>query len=117
MGLNADAALPASRMTTDSDVFLMRQYVRHGSQAAFDALVRRYSGLVHATCLREVDDPALAEDASQVVFLLLARRAPSLLRLDSLAGCETRPPATSCSVRRQAWHSPGPLASAPSGTG
>ena len=86
MGLNADAALPASRMTTDSDVFLMRQYVRHGSQAAFAALVRRYGGLVHATCLREVDDPALAEDAAQVVFLLLARRAPSLLRVDSLAG-------------------------------
>ena len=86
MGLNADAALPAPRMTTDSDVFLMRQYVRHGSQAAFGALVRRYGGLVHATCLREVDDPALAEDAAQVVFLLLARRAPSLLRLDSLAG-------------------------------
>jgi len=86
MGLNAGAALPAPRMNTDSDVFLMRQYVRHGSQAAFGALVRRYGGLVHATCLREVDDPALAEDAAQVVFLLLARRAPSLLRLDSLAG-------------------------------
>ena len=86
MGLNAGAPLPASRMTTDGDAFLLRQYVRHQSQAAFGALVRRYGGLVHATCLREVDDPALAEDAAQVVFLLLARKAPSLLRVDSLAG-------------------------------
>ena len=86
MGLNAGTTSPAPRMNADSDVFLMRQYVRHGSQAAFAALVRRYGGLVHATCLREVDDPALAEDAAQVVFLLLARRAPSLLRAESLAG-------------------------------
>jgi len=86
MGLNAGASLLASQMNTDSDTYLLRQYVRHGSQAAFAALVRRYGGLVHATCLREVDDPALAEDAAQVVFLLLARRAPSLLRMDSLAG-------------------------------
>jgi len=86
MGQNAGAPLPASRMNTDSDASLLRQYVRHESQAAFGALVRRYGGLVHATCLREVDDPALAEDAAQVVFLLLARRAPSLLRMDSLAG-------------------------------
>ena len=86
MGLNAGAPLPASRMNADSDAFLLRQYVRHKSQAAFGVLVRRYGGLVHATCLREVDDPALAEDAAQVVFLLLARRAPSLLRMESLAG-------------------------------
>ena len=86
MGQNVGTALPASQMNTDSDTFLLRQYVRHESQAAFGALIRRYGGLVHATCLREVDDPALAEDAAQVVFLLLARRAPSLLRVESLAG-------------------------------
>ena len=86
MGQNADALSPAPQANADSDAFLLRQYVRHESQAAFAALVRRYGRLVHATCLREVDDPLLAEDAAQVVFLLLARRAPSLLRMDSLAG-------------------------------
>lgn len=87
MGQNAGAPSPAPQTDADlNDAYLLRQYVRHGSQAAFAALVRRYGGLVHATCLREVDDPQIAEDVTQVVFLLLARRAPSLLRVDSLAG-------------------------------
>ena len=86
MGQNADALSPAPQTDDDGDADLLRQYVRHGSQAAFAALVRRYGGLVHATCLREVDDKQLAEDATQVVFLLLARKAPALLRVDSLAG-------------------------------
>lgn len=87
MGQNADAPSPAPQTDADySDAYLLRRYVRHESQAAFAALVRRYSGLVHATCLREVDDPQLAENAAQVVFLLLARKGPSLLRADSLAG-------------------------------
>ena len=81
-----DNALPPEPQADAEDAFLLRRFVRDKSQAAFTALVRRYGGLVHATCLREVDDPHLAEDATQVVFLLLARKAPSLLRLDSLAG-------------------------------
>ena len=81
-----DNALPPAPQADAEDAFLLRRFVRDKSQAAFTALVRRYGGLVHATCLREVDDPHLAEDATQVVFLLLARKAPSLLRLDSLAG-------------------------------
>ncbi len=92
MGQNAGAPSPAPQTDqpqTDADcgdAALLRRYVRHESQAAFAELVRRYGGLVHATCVREVDDPHLAEDATQVVFLLLARKAPSLLRVDSLAG-------------------------------
>ena len=57
---------------------LLRQYVEHGCQAAFGQLVSRYSGLVYSTCLRQVREPALAEDATQSVFLLLAMKAPSL---------------------------------------
>jgi len=43
-------------------------------------------GLVYAACLREVGDPALAEDAALSVFLVLARRAPSLRGGTGLAG-------------------------------
>ena len=85
MGQNDDARPPTSQADLE-DTYLLRRFVHHKSQAAFTALVRRYGGLVHATCLREVDDSHLAEDATQVVFLLLARKAPSLLRVDSLAG-------------------------------
>jgi len=87
MGKNADAPSYAPQTDADyGDSYLLRRYVRDGSQTAFATLVRRYGGLVHAACLREVDDKQLAEDVTQVVFLLLARRAPSLLHAESLAG-------------------------------
>jgi len=64
-------------MATD-DACLLRQYVKQNSQSAFAALTGRYLRLVYGTCLRELGDPALAEDATQIVFLILARRAGSL---------------------------------------
>ncbi|BDI28751.1 hypothetical protein CCAX7_008020 [Capsulimonas corticalis] len=57
---------------------LVRQYARHGSQAAFDELVRRHMKLVYTTCRRELGDPWLAEDVTQVVFLILSRKAGML---------------------------------------
>jgi RNA polymerase sigma factor (sigma-70 family) len=68
------------------DMPLLRQYVEQGSQAAFAQLVERHLSLVYATCLREVHDPSLAEDVTQVVFLLLARKAPALREHTALAG-------------------------------
>ena len=49
-----------------------------GSQAAFSELVRRYTNLVYRVCLRELNDAALTEDTAQAVFLVLARKAPTL---------------------------------------
>jgi RNA polymerase sigma factor (sigma-70 family) len=57
---------------------LLREYRRDGSQAAFSRLVERHLRPVYATCLREVHDPHLAEDVTQAVFLVLARKGPSL---------------------------------------
>ena len=65
---------------------LLTQYARDGSQAAFGQLVARHLSLVYSTCLRELGSPPLAEDAAQVVFLLLARKARSLRAGPSLAG-------------------------------
>ena len=65
---------------------LLAQYVRDGSQVAFSQLVSRHLTLVYATCLRETGSPTQAEDAAQVVFLLLARKAKSLRAAPSLAG-------------------------------
>ncbi len=65
---------------------LLTQYARDGSEAAFGQLVARHLNLVYATCLRELASPSLAEDAAQVVFLLLARKAKALRPAPSLAG-------------------------------
>jgi len=65
---------------------LLQQYREHGSEAAFARLAARHLNFVYATCLRETGDAALAEDASQVVFLLLARKAPPLRPDQSLSG-------------------------------
>ena len=67
------------------DRLLLRQYVKHGSQAAFAEIVRRHLNLVYSTALREVGDPQTAEDVTQSVFMVLARRAPSLGRNVPLA--------------------------------
>ena len=60
------------------DWILLRRYVKENSQEAFAALTARYLNLVYAVCLREVHDPELASDVTQVVFLLLARTAPKI---------------------------------------
>ena len=65
---------------------LLRLYVRDGSEAAFGQIVTRHRALVYATCLRETGSPAQAEDAAQVVFLLLSRKAKGLRPGLSLAG-------------------------------
>ncbi len=71
-------------MTKDGQ--LLRQYARQGSEAAFSQLIARHLNLVHSVCLREVRDAALAEDVTQVVFLLLAKKAPALGPDTRLAG-------------------------------
>jgi len=65
---------------------LLTQYAQGGSEAAFGQLVARHLSLVYSTCLRELGSPPLAEDAAQVVFLLLARKAKTLRAGPSLAG-------------------------------
>src|ERR1700709_516951 len=64
-------------MTSD-DMTLVREFAANQSEPAFAALVERHIGLIHSAALRQAGDAHLAEEITQAVFIILARKAASL---------------------------------------
>jgi RNA polymerase sigma factor (sigma-70 family) len=62
------------------DLTLLRRWCDDRTDDAFAELVRRHALPVRETCRRRLRDVAAAEDAAQAVFLILARKAPGIVR-------------------------------------
>jgi RNA polymerase sigma factor (sigma-70 family) len=68
------------------DADLLRRFAEHRDEAAFELLVWRHGGMVLATCKRVLGQSADADDAFQVTFLTLARRAGAIRTGAALPG-------------------------------
>jgi RNA polymerase sigma factor (sigma-70 family) len=74
-------------MSMDGEDFeLLQDYVANQSEPAFRALVDRHVNMVYATALRQTGDAHLAEEATQAVFITLAKKARGLSSSTILAG-------------------------------
>jgi uncharacterized protein (TIGR03435 family) len=65
-------------MPDANDMDLVWEYATRNSEPAFETLVRRYVSLVYSVALRQTGNPAQAEEITQAVFLILARKAARL---------------------------------------
>lgn len=68
-----------------SDTALLRRFAEGSDEAALVSLLQRHGPLVLTVCRQVLVDPHAAADAFQATFLMLARRAPSIRRWESLS--------------------------------
>lgn len=73
-------------MQTPDDMSLVRDFAEQQNEAAFEALVTRHVNLVYSAALRQTGDAHTAEEVTQAVFIILARKAGSLRRQTFLTG-------------------------------
>ena len=84
--LRRACALAARRPQREAgDAELLGRFVARSDEAAFEALLRRHGPMVLRVARRALRSEADAEDVFQATFLLLARKAASIRKRESLA--------------------------------
>jgi uncharacterized protein (TIGR03435 family) len=68
------------------DNSLLKQYAEQNSEEAFGVLVSRHINKVYSVALRQTRNPAHAEEITQAVFVILAKKVNSLGRRVVLSG-------------------------------
>src|SRR5947207_8157515 len=77
--------LVARRISQMPDRQLLEAFALRGEEAAFAVLVERHGPMVLRICQRVLHDHHAAEDAFQATFLVLARKACSIQKRESLS--------------------------------
>ena len=62
-----------------TDAQLLERFLARREEVAFEAMLRRHGPMVLGVCRRVLADPHDAEDAFQATFLVLVRRAASIV--------------------------------------
>lgn len=70
----------------NDDGELLQKFADTRDDACFETIVQRYIGFVHAVSLRRLHDPHSAHDATQAVFIALARKAAKVAQAPSVMG-------------------------------
>src|SRR5262245_44045829 len=73
-------------MTELDDNQLLCEFAEHQADAPFAELVRRHVNLVYSVALRRTGNAHHAQEITQAVFIILARKAASLGRKTILSG-------------------------------
>jgi RNA polymerase sigma factor (sigma-70 family) len=73
-------------LATATDGSLVRRFATDRDDLAFAELVHRFAPAVYAVCRRHLADHHAVDDAFQVVFVLLARKADGLAHPDRVGG-------------------------------
>ena len=73
-------------MLNASDKELMREFTENNSEVAFSELVSRYINLVYSVALRYMANGEDAQDVTQAVFIILAKKAVKLRERTTLTG-------------------------------
>ena len=83
---HATVDLGICEKSSPSDRELLDEYTTTPSDAVFSQLVARHVNFVYSAALRQVQNHQMAQDVTQAVFIILARKAPLLRRETVLAG-------------------------------